>query len=172
VSIVAVVDVDLREVEQAIKRMKRAGRSLRPVWQKLRTPMRKDQREHMKRMESPSGSSWPPLAKSTREKRLKKVLRSGKARTKGGRLRKSAQRRVDRVLSARLISRAKIRLFPTFMVIRTPGAAAGVHQLGGRVGHGAFVPRRTFFWVSDQLARMAARLIVQHLRENWEGSKL
>jgi len=170
-SVSPTVTVDLSELDAAIKRAEKAGIDMRPAWRTLRSPFRKDQGAHMKAQQGPRGK-WPGLAAATREKRMKQLTSNRKNFTRKGKLKKSAKRSVGRVLSRRLLSRAKVKIYRRAMLIRTPGAAAAVHQTGGPVGRGQQVPARTFMWVSDEMARKGAAALADHLRAAWHGRKL
>lgn len=164
------IDVDLRKLDKAIKRAEKAGFDLRPAFRLLRKPLRKDQKAHMAAQQGPRGK-WQALAAATREKRMRVGGRAGK-HTKRGKLKKSAQRKLNRILSSKLLTGAKIKVRPTAISIRAKGDWAGVHQKGGRVGRGARVPARPFMWVSDQLGRAAADAFARHLATAFNGKKL
>ena len=142
--------------------MERAGIKLRPVWRKVRTPLRKDQREHMKDQEDSKGAKWRPLASSTRDRRLSKGGRAGKF-TKRGKLKKKAQRSLARVLSKKLVSGAKIKVTNRSIAIRSKVPWAGIHQEGGRAGRGSMIPARQFMYISDRLATETATAIAKHI---------
>lgn len=164
------IDVDLRKIDKAIKRAEKAGVDLRPAFRKLRKPLRKDQGEHMRAMEGPRGK-WQAVSAATREKRMRVGGRAGKF-TKKGKLRKPAQRRLGRILSKRLLTKAKIRVRPTIISITSQVKWAGIHQKGGRVGRGARVPKRPFMWISDELGRRAVGEFREHLAKAFNGKKL
>lgn len=162
------IEPDLRELDKAFKRMERAGVDVRPAWRVLRPPFRRDQREHMKKMQGPSGG-WAPLARSTVERRMRLGGRAGKF-TKKGKLKKRAQRSLNRILSARMIRRAKVKITQRNMTITAE--VGGIHQIGGVVGKGAILAKRVFMWVSDPMIRNAARVLAEHLRDAFEQKKL
>ncbi len=164
------IDIDLRKLDKAIKRAEKAGIDLRPAFRKLRTPLRKDQREHMRAQSGPGGK-WPNLAPSTRAKRLKMGGVRG-ALTKKGKLRKGAKRKLNFMLSSKLLKGAKIKVRPKSIEIRSKVKWAGIHQEGGRAGRGAQLPARTFMWISDELGRRAVALFREHLASAFNGKKL
>lgn len=169
---VARIDVDLRQLNDAIKRAEKAGINLKPAWRKLRRPMKADQAYHMKRQQGPNRASWPPLAASTIAKRLQSMTASGKAFTKRGKMKKSAQRRLGRVLSRKLLSGMKVTIKPKEMSVAARLKWAGVHQHGGRVGHGARIPPRPFIYIGDELLLSAKRVFETHLQRAWQGRRL
>ncbi len=149
--------------------MNNAGRDFRPVWRKTRGAMRKDQRQHVRQQRASSGARWKPLAASTVEKRTKKARRRKKNFTRKGRLRKPVQKRLDRILSGKILSFTETRMRHDFMEIRQSKEWAKVHQAGGRVGKGATVPAREFLWVSRSFVRIVAREMEIHLKNAWDG---
>ncbi len=166
----AIGDVDLRQFDRAVRRMIKGGADVRPALRKVRPAFRKDQREHMKNQESSTGGKWPKLAAATRAKRLKK----GQFQffTKRGKLKKSAKRKLDRVLSAKLNAGAKIKIHAREINFRARPSWAGVHQKGGVVGRGSRVPKREFLWVSDPFLKVMAQRIAEHLIAAGEKRRL
>lgn len=132
---------------------------------------RKDQVQHMKEQEGPKGK-WPGLAQATIDKRLGRGGKAGKF-TKRGKLKKRYAKSVARVLSGRLITKAKVRLFPNAIMIEASGrlnpGMTGIHQDGGVAGKGSRIPARTFMWVSEEFARAAAAEMAKILIEAWKG---
>ncbi len=163
----AAIEVDLRDLDRAFRRMRRAGVDVRPAWRKLRPQLRADQRRHMSAMEGPSGA-WRPLARSTVEKRMRVGGRSGKF-TKKGRLRKPAQRRLARILSKRLLVKAKVVVTQDNMTITAQPKWAGIHQSGGIAGKNSRIPARVFMWVSRELQARAVRELELHLTDAFDG---
>lgn len=166
----AEIEVDLRALDKAMKRAEKAGVDLRPAFRKLRTPLRKDQKDHMRAQSGPGGK-WPGLSTATREKRLKMGGRRG-ALTKKGKLRKSAQRKLNFMLSSKLLKGAKIKVRPNQISETSKVKWSGAQQEGGRVGRGATLPEREFMWISDPLFALALRRFAKHLATAFEGRKL
>ena len=166
----AEIEVDLRKLDKAFKRAEKAGVDLRPAFRKLRTPLRKDQKDHMRAQSGPDGK-WPSLSTATREKRLKMGGRRG-ALTKKGKLRKSAKRKLNFMLSSKLLKGAKIKVRPNQISITSKVSWSGAHQEGARVGRGANLPEREFMWISDPLFLQAIRRFAKHLASAFEGKKL
>lgn len=154
--------IDLSGFDRATRRLLRASNDLRPVLRAHRRAFRRDQREHMKTQTSGDGAQWDRLAPSTREKRISRGGRAGKF-TKRGKLRKSARRRLNRVLSARLIVGAKIKVQRKGMRFTSPVPWAGVHQSGGVGGKGVRIPAREFLWVSDPFMESLSQAIATML---------
>lgn len=155
---------DLRSLKKAFRKMERAGIDTRKVWRKVKTPLRKDQAEHIKDQKDSDGATWKPLAVGTRDKRLSKGGKAGKF-TKRGKLKKSAERKLGRVLSRRLVSGAKVRITRRSISIRSKVRWAGIHQHGGRAGRGAMIPKREFMYVSEELQIKATALLAIHIAE-------
>ncbi len=158
------VDVDLRSFDRAVRKMVKAGGDARKVWRKLRTPLRRDQRDHMRAQESSSGAKWAPLSSSTIEGRLARGGRAGKF-TKRGKLKKGAARRLNRVLSAKLLTGAKVRIDRRFISITSKVPWAGIHQAGGVAGRNSRIPQREFMWIGDPLAKLGAKMLAKHIAD-------
>ncbi|HEU02891.1 hypothetical protein LCGC14_0605500 [marine sediment metagenome] len=166
----AEIEIDLRGLDKAMKRALKAGTDLRPAFRKLRTPLRKDQKDHMRAQSGPGGK-WPGLSTATVEKRLKMGGRRG-ALTKKGKRRKSSKRKLNFMLSSSFLKGIKTRIFPTLIGIRAIGDVAALHQGGGKVGGGVTVPQREFLWISDPLFARALRTFAKHLASAFEGKRL
>lgn len=113
-------------------------------------------------MEDSSGAKWAPLAASTVERRLSKGGRAGKF-TKRGKLRKKAQRSLNRILSQKLVSGARFKSSRMEAKITSKVKWAGVHQEGGTVGKGSKIKAREFFYVGEELEKQAVKLIEKHV---------
>lgn len=161
---------DIRQIERAAKRLRRAGRDMRPVWRELRKPLRADQREHIDEQKDSDGRSWQGLARSTIERRLRQ---GGRRRnyTRRGKLKKRAAKRISRTLSKRLVVRAKIESKRDRMTIKSRVPWAGVHQFGGRAGRNAVIPKREFMYIGDKLLRKTVKLSRRHLTRAWFGRR-
>jgi len=170
--------IDLRKLDRAIRRATVAGADLRPVWRAMRRALRKDQGEHMKKQQGPKGR-WPGPSAATLNRRLRAGGIGKKFTKRGNRLKKRHSRRLGRVLSRKLLSRARIKLRPTFMRLFTvpgkPGRGgrrakgAGVHQRGGKAGRPRVtIPQRQFLWISTALTRKVVAAAATHLVEHFE----
>ena len=168
------IELDLTQFDKATRRMIKAGANLKPVFQRKRKEFRADQKDHFKQQRASDGSTWPKNSEATREKRLSRGGRAAKF-TKKGRLRKPVARRLNKVLSARLISGTKFKATKREMVLRSLRHALGwatVHQHGGVVGRGSRLPQREFLWVSDPFLRKFVEAAQLHLRGAWEKKRL
>lgn len=168
----AAIDVDLRGLTKALSRVQRAGLDLRPAWKQLRGPLRRDQAQHIRDQRDEQDRPWTPLAASTVAKRRKALLSNPKAFTKKGRVRKPIQRRLDRVLSGRLTSGARVKMVPQHIAITSRVPWAGIHQVGGRAGRNSIIPARTFMYIGSDLAATAGHVITQHLIAAFANTKL
>lgn len=138
--------VDLGFLRRA--RMALRSPDLRPAWKELRKPLRADQREHAKKQEGPDGS-WPARASST------------KVRAASGRRRK-------RKLLGRLPTALSVRHDRRRLLIASLAKWSDVHNQGGRAGHGARIPRRTFLWASDRVLELAAGVVSRVVAKAFE----
>lgn len=161
----AKVTADLKDLRKAHKRMARAAGNLRKVWRKLRTPLRKDQREHMRAQEDSKGGKWKPLSTATRERRISKGGRAGKL-TKRGRLKKKVVRDLSKILGQKLVTGARIKIDRREISITSKaGVVAGAHQKGLTVGKGSRLPKREFFYISTELAKKATIMLAKHMAD-------
>lgn len=139
------VDVNLKQVENALRNAARAGWNMRDVFSKSRRDMRIDQKQHAKDQVAPDGG-WPPLAQSTLDRRRARPGRQGRKRRRRSRPAKRAPRMLGRLPRA-------IEIIATDMSIAAKSRVkwSGIHKWGGVAGHGARIPPRDFLWASRQL---------------------
>jgi len=151
----------------------KAGEDLRPVWRKLRAPLKKAQRDHIAEMKDQRGRKFQNLAPSTVERRLS---RGGKAKkfTKKGKLRKTAQRRLGRILSKKLISRARVKITRRSISLYARGAMAHALHGGGKAGkrRRSKLPSRRYIYVDDPLARAAFDKVAAHVASSFEKGRV
>lgn len=152
--------VNLRDVQNGLRRLQLAGKDLRPVWNRTRKVLRQDQKEHANAQAGPD-SAWVPLAKSTLEHRSVKKRKLGRARAK-----KLPSPR--RKLLGRLPGQLDIKYDANRIVGFSRVPWAYVHFKGGRAGHGARMPGRQFYWASNRLLRTVARLTVDYMVGAWD----
>lgn len=166
------VDPDLRKLEKAVKAAVRAGADLRPVWREFRRPLRKIQGEHIKAQKGPDGEQWAKLRPSTIRARM---ARGGKAKkfTKRGKLRKGAKRKLGKILSRKLVSRARMKVTRrSISLYARGGLLPHLHQGGGRVGRRRVrMWGRPFMYVDSKLARDAFKRVSEHVAEAFEQGK-
>lgn len=156
--------IDLRKVENALRRLQLAGHNLAPVFKSSRKPLRADQREHQKDQRGPDGK-WPGLAPSTIKRR---TVKGGGRRYRGVRRRKS--RKLSRLLG-RLPRDFKITFDARKLRAASRWPRSGVHQHPGRTiraNNGAVIPDRTFLWPSPDLLRHIAKAARDYLSRAWE----
>ena len=161
------VKADLKSLKKAFRAMERAGGNPKKVWRSLRTPLRKDQKDHMRSGEDSDRAKWKPLAASTIAKRLTETGRANKFTKKGkkkkARTARSAKRGLGKLLSTRLVSGARVKVTRSAISITSKVPWAGVHQKGGRVGRGSKIPAREFFYIGDPLLKMANKAFALHI---------
>jgi len=160
------MDLDLRDIDRATRRMLRRSRDLRRIWNRLKKPFRRDQKRHIVEQRGPDGSKFQGLATSTIQKKLTR-----KSYTQKGRLRKSAQRKLGRILSAKLVSRAKMKASAKELRITAKGEMTAAHQHGGVVGKGSRLPARPFMYVDDAMIKRLQSLASKGLAHAFEGKK-
>ena len=160
------VKVDVRSLQRGFDALAKAGASpdLDDVFRELRGPMRADQKEHAQRQEGPEGP-WPERAASTlqrskRRRRGTKTAKRGRSRSRGGRPRR---------MLGRLPTSVKVRAQGLSVWSHTPVPWAGIHQEGGLAGRRSLIPARPFIYISDELERLAMRMIADHVVEPWSG---
>jgi len=180
----AEVDFDMRDVEAGFRGMSSRARRLSPALRPFVRELRAELKQHFERMEGPDGR-WPSWARSTQEKflaqrsksrligplTLEQTRRRARLRknvTVKGHLKKSAARRMNRVLG-RLPMAMAFTLGPDYIEARNLARWSAVHDEGGRAGRGADEPRRQFMWASESLlARFKDRLL-DHILGGWNG---
>lgn len=150
--------LDPREAFDGFDRMARRGRSLGGAFRKIKPMLRADQKEHAAKASGPDGP-WPPRASSTMAR-----TRRGKRRHLGRRRRKSSRRPLGKIVTAVTFS-ASVR--GAFGKSKIPWSDA--HQDGARVGRGATLPARPFFYISDKLEAEAGQVLANELVEAYEG---
>ena len=161
----AFIQVDLKGYDRGLKRMLRAGANVRPAFAKSRTGLRKDTRDHMKTQTAPKSKKWAPRAPATREKRLQRIGRGTRRRTKKGKLKKKVQRQLNRVLSRRMIMARNTKIKVGRRIIEIISKVGRAHQLGKTVGRGSKLPRREFLWFSPALQAAINARIGRHLSD-------
>ncbi len=139
------IELDLRDVDKGISQAVRAGKNLKPVWNKLGPVLRKDLEEHQRRQEGPDGA-WDKLSPETRGR--------------GGR----PKRRIFSKKFAKAVSLVSNRT-NLFAIHKVSWAIA--HQLGEVVGRGVKLPARILFWLSDEFAELAVDEIGKHIAKGW-----
>jgi hypothetical protein len=125
----------------------------RGVFMRLRKPMRKDQRRHRDAQRGPRGP-WSPLAATTKAR----YARDGKRR--------------NRRILARLPNTGTSIVRPDMLILRSRAKWSGAHFAGPtRVGRGAIVPQRQFWWISSELKRNARDEFVRTLIHRWRRGR-
>lgn len=157
--------LDLIEFDAAIKSALRHTSDLRPLWKKVKGPIRKDQSRHIKEQKDIDGAKFKPLAKSTLAKRRSGL--TSKSFTKKGRLRKTASRRINRVLGKKMAASVKTTSKKDFLQIRRRVSWFDAHQGGARVGRGAHLPARTYMYLDqnrvDDVAMKLKMAVKRHI---------
>ena len=152
--------VNLRDVENGLRRMQLAGKDLRPLFRRVAKDMRADQKDHAKQQEGPDGK-WPGLDPDT----LAKRTRQGQGRRHRGK--KKRRRRAFGRMLGRLPRAFAIEYDRSFIRARSRVKWSGAHQGGGLVGKGSRLPDRTFLWASTGLLAIVSRKAVDYLVGAW-----
>jgi phage gpG-like protein len=163
--------VDIRKVERALRAARRAGVDLRPVWKKLRKPLRDDQKEHGKEQQGPD-AKWAPLAPATLAQRATKRARLAEMKRGVARRRiVSRRRRRKAYRQRRILGRLPylLELTSSKLALRATSKARWslVHQEGGVAGKKARIKARPFLWISKKLLRLTAATVREHVAEAW-----
>lgn len=159
--------VELRDVENGLRRMQLAGKDLRPLFRRVRKVLRADQTQHAREERGPDGK-WPALDQDT----LRKKNRQGKGRRHRGKL-KRKRRALPRMLG-RLPRAYTIEYSRDWIRATSRAKWSGAHQHPGktkRVGRGAELPDRSFLWASTNLLATVARMGVDYLVGAWEKKR-
>ena len=131
--------VNVRGVMAMLGRIEKID--VRKTFRRVEPSARYDQQHHDRATRAPDGP-WPHLAASTLERRTRPRGRDKKGRQRSwptkllGRMPKSLQ---SIVKSRALTVLSRVKKFSM------------VHQAGATVGHGAWIPRRQFLWISPWL---------------------
>ena len=139
--------IDLRSTERGLRDLLRRADRVGPFFQALLPELRKDQRDHVRQRQGPE-QRWPALSSATvakpraKRKRARKLL---------GRLTTAVQYRAG-TDAARATSRVRW---------------SGIHQDGGRAGHGAEIPARPFLWLSGDFLDDATGALLDYVARNW-----
>ena len=117
---------------------------------------------------APSSRKFAPLAPSTREKRLRTGGRKNKF-TKRGRMKKKAERSLNRVLSRKMITGKNLKIKVTKKALILMAKQGAAHLTGARVGKGSKLPKREWLYFSLPLQEKIAKRIAEHLKANFKG---
>ena len=158
--------VELRDVENGLRRMQLAGYDLRPVFRAVRRDLRADQRQHAREQRGPDGK-WRGLDPDT----LKKRTRQGTGRRHRGKMKRRRRKfgpllgKLPRVFTISY-TRSMIGGYarPKWSGAHQPRSGAG----STRVGRGATLPNRTYLWASTGLLVAVSRKAVDYLTGAWE----
>jgi len=157
--------VDLRDVQNGLNRLLRAGGDLRKVFRAVRADMRADQSQHVRDQRGPDGT-WKPLAASTIARRKQRPGKRGRRRIRP--LRARSVKKLGRLPRAYTIT-----IKPRSIAAKSRVPWSGAHQPRGgtstRVGHNASLPARAFLWASTKLLVRVARATVDYMTTVWKS---
>lgn len=155
--------VNLRDVENGLRRLQLAGMDLRPVFKASRKAMRADVRDHAKKKQSSAGT-WPALARSTLEHRKQRKGKQGRPRKRPVR---GNPRPLGRLPNA---NKLEYTARSIKMISRVPWSGVHNDPNGGRAGHGSRIPGREYMWASSGFLAIVARNAVDHMLTSWDRS--
>ncbi len=159
------VKVDLRDVYKGFDSVKRRSKAVGPALRQMRAVLLADQRDHAQKQAGPDGG-WDPLQSATTTTR--KRTRARNKRNKFTPLRQGQKRkRVATRILGRLPTAFSVKYTPTSIMVESKIEWSGVHQDGGKVGRGAEIPARPFYWLSDKAKQEALKLLVRHCWKGW-----
>lgn len=153
--------VDLKEVENALRRLMLSGRDLRKLFASVRRFVREDQKDHARHERGPDGK-WKSLDLDT----LKKRSRQGKGRRHRGK-RKRKRSRQPRMLG-KLPGAYDITYSRSWIRATSRVKWSGAHAEGDRVGRNARIPGRVWLWASSGLLEIIAAKAVDFGVRAWE----
>lgn len=153
--------VNLRDVENGLRRMQLAGMDLRPVFRASEHAFRADMKQHQKERRGERGS-WSRLATST--------ILHRKARTgKQGRKRSKPPKGTRLKILGNLVSAGRFNITSSRMKLISVIKWSGVHQRGGIAGRGARIPQREYYWASPRLLAIVHTKAIDHMAKAWKG---
>jgi hypothetical protein len=131
--------LDLGDVERGLEAMQRRAHQLGPAFQRLKKPLRLDQRDHAKKRQGPD-ALWAPRAASTAARLL----------TGGHRPKK---------LLGRLPTAVSYTANATGVAGVSRALWSAAQQDGATVGRGSRLSARPFLWISDDMLGKAEDVI-------------
>lgn len=156
--------VELKEVENALRRLALQGKDLRKLFSSVRKYVRADQKDHARLERGPEGK-WQALDADT----LRKRSRQGKGRRHRGK-RKRLRRRQPRMLG-KLAGAYDITYSRSWIRATSRVKWSGAHADGDRVGRGAKLPGRVWLWASSGLLETIAAKAVDFAVQAWEKGR-
>ncbi len=189
------VEIEFRDerVRRDLTEMAKRGSRMHSVFRNLRNVLRDDLRAAAASETSPLGA-WPARSLHTAERHAKRggrtfVRRQGRRKVGAERRRKISGARVagplrqgalvsgprrewrDRQSSPHTLGLLPGGIYfnasPVSVQARSPVKWAGVHNVGGRVGHGAVIPARPFIFFSPPFMKRAHDEIVAFVVAGW-----
>ncbi len=156
------ITFDARAAEKAIVKelnmMSARGRNMKPIFRSLRKPLRTSLYGIIDSQKDSNGRKWPGRSAAS----IARIKNARKSRTKSGRLRKAAERKLGSSLSKRMVGDSKVTVGKDFIKVTSNIPFSGVHQSGGRNGN-ASIPKREFFYITDKFLKASAKVMVEHV---------
>lgn len=160
--------LDLGELEEAFRRLKRKARNFRDAFRAFRPELNQDIRAHFENRTGPS-ATWAPRAPSSIERMLAGGGRVRRGKRKG-QVKKRAQRRLDNQLG-RLKYALQFTVTGSYIEVRSRVPWGTIHQTGGTAGKGARIPARPFLWASAAKVELLRRMVVKELKAAIRGRR-
>jgi phage gpG-like protein len=142
------IDLDLRALDEGFKGIRANGRDLTPLWDELAPLMRKDQLEHHRLQEGPTGP-WQGFSTASKRRRPRRRI----------------------IFSRRMANAFDVDEAPRELAAIHRVSWAHVHQEGGRAGRGSQIPARPFMYLSSLFIGIALPKIADHLAAGWLGRR-
>lgn len=155
------LNVDDADVRAGLAKLRLRGKSMRPVFLKLKKPFREDVKAHQKDRRGPDGP-WAPRAESS-----KRRDRNAKTQKNGKSVRKFKRRRKGRLLGKLPTSGVSFKSGGDSISGASKIPWASVHQYGGTVGRGSVIPARPFLFFSETFLDRAEHEIGDYLESGW-----
>ena len=154
--------VDMRRADRKFKKAKLAAGDLRPVFRQMKPVLKADTARHFQQQHGPDGP-WPGRSRSgwrrVRGKPGNTYKRGKRAGALNARGIKRYRLQLGRLRGVYTWKTAKQRME---MHSRVPWS--GIHQDGGRAGHGAKIPARTFLWAGPVALHTYEKLAAEHVK--------
>lgn len=157
-----------RDVRRALEGMGKARKGIRKVMRDLRVPLRADLKKHADHERSPDGA-WPKRSAKTeaRDRKRTTVYREKRRRGRSGPLQETRSPRKAIALLGKLPELTVSRTRLATLIADNAVPFSGVHNEGGRVGHGAIIPAREFVFLSDPFLEVAVEKITEFVHAGW-----
>ena len=150
------IDIDDADIKDRLRRLQKAGRSLRPAFQSIGEELLISTRARFRAMQDPEGRPWKPLSpryKARKKKNKDRIL----------------------ILNGHLVGTLAYQARATELLFGTPRIYGAVHQFGARKGQfgkdkrgrpipWGDIPARPFLGISKGDKAVILSILERHLR--------